>query len=267
MNKGDWEIISKQLIEADNEIFKGIDKSKLSDYEKRKMIFSYLCDILKYDSKRLLDIILCTSGIYAGITNGWLTKEEAKKKVYQHMINTNSYDENIYKIIEYRIDNNLIEPNNPAKDLENVMKTKKCLCHSASQFYKLLLEYNGIYAACVCCDNNMPVSHQLTLVYDKEHDSYSFDDISTFTAVKYQDEANMYKYFDYDLEDAKKIGQGLKPLQDYKKQYWIILPSVFANLNAGKDDEWYLQFDLEKNGNYLLPNNIESLKKKEQIKR
>lgn len=266
MHKGNWEIISKQIEEADKEIFKGIDKSTLSDYEKRKMIFSYMCNNLEYDNTRLLDIILCSAGIYVGLKLKKISKYQAKEMVLNEMMKSGSYDKEIFDTIAYRIDNDLLEPNDGTKDLENVMKTKKCLCHSASQFYKLLLEYNGIYAVSVYCDNGMPVPHQISLVYDKEHDSYSFDDISTFTAAKKYGEKDMYKYFDYDYEDAKKICQGTKQF-DKDGTYWELSSSIFTNINAGKDDDWYLQFGLEANNNLNLPKNLQSLKKNEQIKR
>lgn len=263
MHKGNWEIISKQIEEADKEIFKGIDKSTLSDYEKRKMIFDYLVNNLEYDEDRLLDIILASNGYTLKLKKGIISKEVAKREIFDHMMKNQMFDKNIYQRIVYKIDNDLLKPINTTQDLENVMKTKKCLCHSGSQFYKLLLEYNGIYAACVFCDNNMPVPHQLTLIYDKESNSYSFDDISTAAAAKNSEGFNIEWCFDYDYEGAKKLNQGSKPIyQDEmgKDINWFINSSVLVNAVAGRDDDWYLNFGLEQNDNIYLPDNIRSLK-------
>ena len=51
-----WEYVSNELNILYNKIFKGININDLSDYEKRKIIFKYLCNNVKYDYK-LLDKI------------------------------------------------------------------------------------------------------------------------------------------------------------------------------------------------------------------
>ena len=53
-----WSEVEEKLNELNNKIFEGIDKTALSDYEKRKIIFEYLCNNLEYDFDALTDMIL-----------------------------------------------------------------------------------------------------------------------------------------------------------------------------------------------------------------
>lgn len=53
MEFGNWDEISIKIKNKIKEIFIGIDMDKLSLYEKRKIVFEYLCNTLSYDFKLL----------------------------------------------------------------------------------------------------------------------------------------------------------------------------------------------------------------------
>ena len=132
------EVMSK-LRETINMIFKGVDLVKLSNYEKRRIIFDYLCNEISYD-RDLLDKI---------------KKSNASKEV------------------EDKVQRNSV------LELKNVIYNNVGICSSISQYYKLLLERVDIKSYCVICDDGTSVGHQLNLVYDKDSGCYSFDDITS----------------------------------------------------------------------------------------
>ena len=53
MNRGNWDEIEPKLQDELKKIFCGYDISVLSDYEKRRIIFEYLCDNVSYDHELL----------------------------------------------------------------------------------------------------------------------------------------------------------------------------------------------------------------------
>lgn len=211
---GTWEE-TKKVLELENEkIFENFDINKLSNYEKRKIIFEYLCSKLKYDFAKL---------------------ESIRKK----------------------------EKRDLSEELAKVIFEYEGVCNAIAQYYKLLLEINGIYSACVVCvepmvENNQITyqGHQLNLVYDEENNIYSFDDI-TMTIIE---QCLGDKYFDYDLKSAHEYGQGIKNI-DYIEEKWWILPTEFVYAFFERTDTDYLKFGIE-NLDYLseLPLNIKSVK-------
>lgn len=217
MELGNWSTVKTKLLELDKEIFKGIDKTKLNDYEKRKLIYNYLCNNLQYDFQ-YLNIIIAIS----------------QKKI--------------------------VRERNPYKEIESVLFDKKGVCNGIAQVYRLLLEENGIYSLCVICDNNMEVPHQLNLVYDKEHNTYSFDDItSVIVGIDKID-----KLFDYDKEYAQTIGQGTKKLVENEE--WTFLPAYYLDFLVGRESNFYKQFGIDDDKTFVLPKNIKQIKNKENIK-
>ena len=102
------------------------------------------------------------------------------------------------------------------------------------------------------------------MVYSKDNDTYSFDDISTAIISKELKD----KCFDYDLDSAKEINQGLRPvsyLSNIKVKefdsFGVILSSEIINYYVGRSDKGYLIYGLENNSNVTLPDNIISRKK------
>ena len=57
METGNWNVIKSKLRNKINKIFEDCEIDKLTDYEKRKMIFDYLCRTVSYDYDLLESII------------------------------------------------------------------------------------------------------------------------------------------------------------------------------------------------------------------
>ena len=133
------ELLKQTLKNRISGIFAGINVEDISQYQKRQMIFSYLCDSVQYDFS-LLDKIA----------------------------------EN-----EQTRDSRVRNRRSPVEELHKAVFDNIGICSSISQYYKLLLEEVGISSYCVICDNGMPVKHQIALVYDEQSNSYSFDDITS----------------------------------------------------------------------------------------
>ena len=260
----DWNEVKNCLLEIDSKIFYGIDKSKLSKYEIRKMIFEYLCNNLNYDFDKLADLIIST-------IRNLLKEKDRDEKIKKYLLDNNYYIYLLYNKIIYILNNNLYESsNNPKEDIEDVLHNHKCLCHSASQVYKKLLELNYIYSVCVICDNIMPVNHQIVLVYDDDSDSYSFDDITSYLVGL----GSIEECFDYDLEGAKKFNQGVRPvgylitskvseIPDNMRGFGIIWPTEAVDALFGDfDNQFHLQYELEQEEftQTKLPTNIRSVK-------
>ncbi len=133
------ELLRQTLINRIKDIFAEVEVDSMSQYQKRQVIFSYLCDSVQYDFS-LLDKIAENERITEGrLRNRRCPVEELHKAVFDNV----------------------------------------GICSSISQYYKLLLEQVGISSYCVVCDNGMPVKHQIAMVYDESSNSYSFDDVTS----------------------------------------------------------------------------------------
>ena len=216
MNFGNWNEIKEQLEVENKKIFNSYNVNQLSDYEKRRIIFEYLCNNLNYDYQELSNLM-----------------------------------------------NSIIT--DPLKGIKKVMDNYKGVCNNISQYYKLLLDINGIYSVCVICDNMMEREHQINLVYDKENDIYSFDDITSVLVNM----GTINECFDYDLDMAKNLNQGKRPvgylrsvknkdnkISDMLDTFGIILATPAIYMFVGREDTNYLEYGLEVNNNISLPKNI-----------
>ncbi len=179
------QLFERKLNEVINYIFYGYDIDKLTNFEKREIIFDYLIESIKYDYN-LLDIII---------------NNEYHKKA--------------------------IVPRNLSNEIMSVVVYKKGVCNAISQVYKLLLEKVGIYAMCVVVDNEQEVLHQLNLIYSKDEYSYSFDDVTSVIVGMGSKES----FFNYDLVDANKLGQGNKEILDNKKWVAIDTDTIYSLIN------------------------------------
>lgn len=204
MKQGNWNNINSYLIEKVNIIFKDYNISELSDYEKRKIIFEYLCSNISYDYDLL-----------EKIKNFNLYKKPVVRELYL--------------------------------ELENVIYNNKGICNAISQYYKLLLEKVGVKALCVVCDDSTDVFHQLNVVYDKENDSYSFDDVTSVIVNR----GTVEKFFDYDIEMASTYNQGNRKV--YDDNYWVVMPDNNLNFLVGRKLT-------DEDDNFNLPSNIVSVK-------
>lgn len=206
MKRGNWNEISNKIDSDISIIFDGIDISVLSDYEKRKIIFEYMCNNFSYDFS-LLDSI----------------KKAKEEKI---PFGRDLHDELISVIYE-----------------------KNGICNAISQYYKLLLERVGVASRCVVCDDGTNVNHQLNLVYDKENDGYSFDDVTSVIVNR----GTIDVFFDYDIEFANSVSQGNKEVME--DLFWVNMPDNNINYLVGRDF-------IDEEDNFNIPGNIESIKKK-----
>lgn len=220
MRFGNWKELKEKLESINDEIFYSYNTNELSDYEKRRKIFDYLCDNLSYDYLYLNKII--------SISNK----------------QTTDYSRN------------------PYEEVENVIYNKVGVCNGIAQTYRILLELNNIYSLCVNCDNGMEVSHQLNLVYDKTHYTYSFDDI-TSVLIGIDSKDNL---FDYDKEYASSINQGNKNIMNEEDGEWMFLTALYLDTLLGRKSDFYKQFNIDNGFNWHLPSNIKSIKKSNIIK-
>lgn len=264
MQQGNWQEIKEKLRIEDKKIFKNINKEKLNEYEKRNIIFDYLCNNIIYDYDLMADIFLSSFNFKNNNTT-----EEAQEILASFIIANKITDSDLVNSLSEKIKNkNYKQGRNLVQELMNVIDEHKGICNSISQYYKLLLDYNDIYSVCVICDNMLPRKHQINLVYDKSNNTYSFDDITTAITNPNLKE----KCFDYDLESAKELNQGLRTVgyPDYNERlfdtFGVILSTEVINYYVGRNDNSFIKYETETNNNITLPKNIISTKKRGIIK-
>lgn len=251
MKQGNWEEIIELIKEDDNRIFQDVNKKELTEYEKRKAIFDYLCNNTKYDFESFIDLLL--------------KMVKNRSEIDDYIRSNNIADKNMIDLIYKRFDcGEFKKERNPIRELITMINTHIGICNSIAQYYKLLLEYNGIYSACVICDNMLPRNHQINLVLDNETSTYSFDDVTTAVISKNLKD----KCFDYDLDSARDINQGIRPVgflmrdnNNLFNSFGVILSSSLINYYVGRNDNSYLKYGLELDNNITLPKNIISRKK------
>lgn len=177
--------------------------------------------------------------IFYGYNTNDLTSMEKRKIIFDYLTNTLEYD---FELLEGIKLNNMRNgnkfPRSLSNEIMNVLTIKKGVCNAISQVYKLLLEKVNIYAICICCNDSTTVPHQLNLVYDKENNTYSFDDITSVIVGRGTKE----DFFNYDLEDANRLGQGNKEVNSGQK--WIALPTEMVYFIVGRDDHFYRQLGI-----------------------
>ena len=157
-----------------------------------------------------------------------LNDYEKRNMIFDYLTENISYDFDLLeKIRDCEINKNKIR-RDPVMELYDVIYTKVGICNSISQYYKLLLEKVGIKSHCVICDDGTEVKHQMTLVYDKDRDTYSFDDVTSVIVKRGTKE----DYFDYDREQANSMDQGNKIL--FNNDGFFILPEDYVNYLVGR---------------------------------
>lgn len=259
-----WEQIKNRLISINEIIFKEYDYDKLSNYEKRKIIFNYLAENMSYDYIGLMDICLKDYDLDT------MTKQE-KEILFESLCNKLPLNEFHQMYLKKKIMNNDVDPSRDSfMELYSSITDHVGLCNGIAEYYKLLLELNGIYSVCVIVDNMMPCGHQINMTYNDETDTYSFDDV-TSAVCEIGDPEDC---FDYDIEMAEKLNQGIRsvyalfkhlpvPVPE-EKTFGFIFGTQMVNFFVNKKDDSYLRYGLETNGNTKLPSNISSIKKQER---
>lgn len=220
LSQGNYEEVYEKLHTELGKIFQGINYSEMSDYEIRRTIFEYLCKNLEYDYD-LLNLI-----------------RDIPKLRKQKDFNRNfGYDYETAKALT----------RDPYAELASVIDDHVGICNAISQYYKLLLEQMGIKTHCVICDDGSSVKHQLNLVYDKDQDTYSFDDITSVIVGK----GDLNTFFNYDIEKANSLKQGTQEILDGMK--WVVLGDDYVYALVGKDIPAIY-------GRMEIPDNIASVK-------
>lgn len=182
-----------------------------------------------------------------------LSDYERRKIIFEYLTETLEYDFDQLDIIKKgQIDKK--RPNrNPTQELMSVINANLGICNGISQYYKLLLERIGIKSHCVVCDDGTEVNHQIVLVYNQDTDTYSFDDVTGVVVGRGTKE----EYFDYDVSQANRFGQGNKRI--YEDRKFVILPEEYINFVVKRTQN--LTQTIE-----YLPTNIKSLKQKSPVK-
>ena len=152
-----------------------------------------------------------------------LSSYEIRQKIFNHLTHSLSYDYEALEKIKSTAEGGKRFTRNAQVEFQNAVFNKIGICNAISQFYKLLLEKVGIKSYCVICDDGTPVNHQLSLVYDNDSESYSFDDVTSVIVKKGTEE----EFFDYDLEYAKSKNQGKKKIMEGEEFY--ILSEDYIN--------------------------------------
>lgn len=116
------------------------------------------------------------------------------------------------------------------KEFEDIVINHKGVCIAIASYYKVLLRYIGIKSEVIGTNDETPVHHVLNVVYNIDTDTYSFDDV-TSRITRPREKCYC---FDYDIEDANKIGQGIKPLFFKKEEKWLCFPSIDRMTNDNK---------------------------------
>jgi len=183
-----------------------------------------------------------------------LTSMQKRNIIFNYLTNNLQYD---YQILEGIKSNYENKDSKVARDLSSevmsVIYEKKGICNAISQVYKLLLEKIRIYCMCICCNDSTNVPHQLNLVYNKEENTFSFDDITSVIVGRGTKE----DFFNYDIEGANRLGQGNKDVTS--GQRWLALPTEMVYFLVGRKDNDFTKLGfIEKMGDVgiKVPTNI-----------
>lgn len=182
-----------------------------------------------------------------------LSLYERRKKIYDYLYDSLEFD--------------LEELNNNSEDaikqIEDVLVNNRGICNSISYVYKVMLEKVGIYSMVLFCMDEED-KHTIVLA-DNGNGSLSFDDVSVAIYSKKVKgiKTSREDRFDYDLDDAKVMNQGINEITENEK--YLLLPSSMVNYFFGKNDEKFKVvkplFVKEEDSFNKVANYIKSLKK------
>lgn len=178
---------------------------------------------------------------------------ERRKTIFEYLTKTLEYDYDQLDIIKKGQIEKKRPSRNPTQELMSVINANLGICNGISQYYKLLLERIGIKSHCVVCDDGTEVNHQIVLVYNQDTDTYSFDDVTGVVVGRGTQE----EYFDYDVSQANKYGQGNKRI--YEGREFIVLPEEYINFVVKRTQGPTKTLD-------FIPHNMRSLKQKPATK-
>lgn len=184
-----------------------------------------------------------------------LSLYERRKKIFDYLCRTITFDFEELANHEKEL----------SSQIEDVLFNGKGICNSIVYVYKLLLEMADIYSLVLFCKDEND-DHTVLLVSNDDN-TMSFDDPSItiyFKNNKQDSESN--DRFDYDIEDALKIEQGVNDVAENKK--YLVLSGDSVNYFFGKKDRKYEElkpsFIDEKSDFNKISANIKSVKKYNQ---
>lgn len=156
-----------------------------------------------------------------------LSLYERRKKIFDYL----------YDLLEFDID----ELYNNSRDIDKQVRDvlledkNKGICNSISYVYKIMLEKVNVYSIALFCKDEED-DHTILLVHNDDN-FFSFDDLSIAILSKQRKGIKMNKEdrFDYDLEDAKEMEQGIN--DSFKDFKYLLIPSEDVNFFVGKEDE------------------------------
>ena len=183
-----------------------------------------------------------------------LTGYEKRKAIFDYLCENLEYDYPLLDYIKQRKSNNGEGKRKVQEELFSAIFNHVGICNAIAQYYKLLLSKVGVYSACVICSDGTEIYHQLNLVFNKETDSYSLDDVTSVIVGR----GDKTDFFDYDLEMAFNLNQGSEPVLN--KIYWLILPDSWVYGLIGKKASGGIKIS-------SLPSNIVSLKNVNSVKK
>lgn len=171
MEFGNYKEIDKKITNKINEIFIN-NIHELTQFEKRKIIFNYLINNIKYDNE-LLD-----------------------KIKFNKMKLSKTYERNPYYEFETVMNNQIGVCN-------GIAKYYKLLLEKIG-IYSYCINCTILY-------NGEPLGHQLNLVYDEEKNTFSFDDITMAILNINKDKKQTYLDFDLQEANTKIEKYGTIP--------------------------------------------------------
>lgn len=199
-----WERISEKLKNDIKIIFKDYSLDELNDMQKRQLIFNYLYDNVSYNKELFTNITAYKLGL----------KEKIKR--------------------------------NTPQELYDVIFKQNGICSSICQYYKLLLDEVNISSYYVACslDINLSefgfdegyhnVNHALSVVYDKDSNTYSFDDLTLSIINK-----DNNSFFNFDLEKAHLYNIGFSDVLNGMK--FKIIDESYIDMVSGRRDKTSLR--------------------------
>ena len=182
---------------------------------------------------------------------GNLSEYEKRNLIFEHVCRNGKYN---YRLLDAIKDG--MAKRNLYAELCAAINEEEAICNALAGYYKLLLDKIGIYSVCICCNDGTNVPHQLNLVRNADG-TYSFDDVTSVIVKR----GKIDDFFDYDIEDAKSLGQG-KQFIEGTDEYWIIISSIYYLIK--RDMSQYLEYNVESEDGYSseLPEIVSQKKKK-----
>lgn len=164
------------------------------------------------------------AGIFKNEDYHDLSLYERRKKIY----------DNLYNSLEFDFEELSNNSKDARKQIRDVLINNKGICNSIVYVYKIMLEKVDVYSLVLFCKDEND-EHTVMLV-DNGDGTLSFDDISIAIYSKKRKGIMMSKEdrFDYDLEDAKVMKQGINIIKNNEK--YLPFPSKLVNYLFEKND-------------------------------